>query len=47
MSMLEGLSNHGAHVESGELDDDQMTQGNTGFTQVQPPCWVMTYVLLV
>jgi hypothetical protein len=32
---------------SGELDDDQTTQGDTGFTQVQPPCRVKTYVLLV
>jgi hypothetical protein len=31
---------------SGELDDDQMVQENTGFTQVRPPCRVKTYVLL-
>jgi hypothetical protein len=42
-----GFLNHGAYVGSGELDGDQTIQENTGFTQVRPPCWVMTYVLLV
>jgi hypothetical protein len=32
-----GLSRHEELVGSGELDGDQTTQGNTGFTQVQPP----------
>jgi hypothetical protein len=41
-----GLSNHGAIRGSGELDGDQMTQRNTGFTQVRPPWRVKTYVLL-
>jgi hypothetical protein len=30
----------------GELNGDHMAQGNTGFTQVRPPCRVKTYVLL-
>jgi hypothetical protein len=42
-----GLLIHGVYVGSDELDGDQTTQGNTGFTQVWPPCWAMTYVLLV
>jgi hypothetical protein len=42
-----GLLRHEELVGSSELDGDQTTQGNTGFTQVQPPCRVKTYVLLV
>jgi hypothetical protein len=47
MPMLEGFRIMERFVGSGELDGDQTTQGDTGFTQVRPPCWVMTYVLLV
>jgi hypothetical protein len=38
-----GLLRHGAFVGSGELDGDQTAQGDTGFTQVRPPCRVQTY----
>jgi hypothetical protein len=47
MPMLEGFLETWSVLGSGELDGDQMTQGDTGFIQARPPCRVKTYVLLV